>query len=86
MKIWDDSKHYKEIYGIYTHEEYLYFNSTDQNLSIWKTAKEFTIIKHQYSLKFITASTQSIFYCESDPKVMFALLKDSIIRSSVPIG
>ena len=33
--IWDQSKHYKEIYGIYLHNKKLYCSSTDQTLSIW---------------------------------------------------
>lgn len=34
----------------------------------------------------MTASTQSIFFCENDPKVIFILLKDSIIRSCIPLS
>lgn len=53
-------------------------------MSVWNMSKE--IPKHQYSIKFNTSSTASIFSCEADPKVMFILLRDSIIRSSVPLG
>ena len=85
LEIWDDSKHYKEIYSIYAYKNHLYFNSTDQNMSIWEI-REAKPPKHKYSIKFLTSSVQSIFFCESDAKVMFLLLKDSIIRSSVPLG
>jgi len=34
-EVWHDSKHYKEIYWIYKHENRIYMISTDHNLSVW---------------------------------------------------
>lgn len=83
-EVWPDSKHYKEIYFIYQHTDRLYAISTDHNLSVWQIAPQGKV-KFVYTLKFLTAAVQSFFYPESDPRNVFALLKDSAVRSFTPL-
>lgn len=60
-EVWPDSKHYKEIYCIYAHQQRLYIISTDHNLSVWQQAPP-DRLKYVYTLKFLTASVNSFFY------------------------
>lgn len=82
-KVWIDSKHYKEIYAIYEHQNHYFMISTDHNLTIWNNTKNGC--KYLYSIKFLTSSVQNFFFSESDPRNVFALLKDSIVRSFSPL-
>lgn len=81
---WSDSRHYKEIYFIYGHLDRLYAVSTDHNLTIWQVQGK-SETKYLYSIKFLTAPVQNFFYSESDPRNLFALLKDSAVRSFTPL-
>jgi hypothetical protein len=83
-EVWADSRHYKEIYFIYQHSERLYVISTDHNLTVWEKGP-LGRVKYIYTLKFLTASVQSFFYSETDPRNVFALLKDSAVRSFTPL-
>lgn len=38
-----------------------------------------------YTIKFLTSSIQNFFYSENDPRNIFALLKDSAVRSFTPL-
>jgi len=82
--VWTDGKHYKEIYYIYEHNNRLYIISTDHNLTIWMKSPNLTV-KYLYTIKFLTSSIQNFFYSESDPRNIFALLKDSAVRSFTPL-
>lgn len=84
-EVWADSKHYKEIYFIYQHVDRLYIISTDHNLTVWDIVSQPGKAKFIYTLKFLTASVNSFFYSESDPRNVFALLKDSAVRSFTPL-
>jgi hypothetical protein len=53
-------------------------------MNIWNITQK--TITPLYCIKFLTAELQSIFYNESDPQTAYFLLKDSIIRSTVPLG
>jgi len=57
--------------------------STDHNLTIW--LKQGNSIKYLYSIKFLTAPVQYFFNSEVEPKTVYALLKDSAIRSFIPL-
>lgn len=53
-------------------------------MAVWNVVQDRT--NFMYNIKFITAELTSIFYCQADPKIVFFLLKDSIIRSAVPLS
>ena len=82
-EIWSDTRHYREIYQIYEHCNRLYIISTDHNLTVWERNSPKSV-KYVYAIKFLTSSVQSFFFSESDPRNVFALLKDSVVRSFVP--
>ena len=84
-EVWSDSRHYKEIYSIYEHNNRLYLVSTDHNLTIWQQMAHSSNVKYLYCIKFLTAPVQFFFHCENDPRTVFALLKDSAVRSFSPL-
>lgn len=57
--------------------------STDHNLTVWQHQKQ--DVKYLYSIKFMTAPVQYFFHSQVEPKTVYALLKDSAIRSFTPL-
>lgn len=59
--------------------------STDHNLTVWQTLPNKTEVKYLFSVKFLTSPVLSFFTSQDDPRNVFALLKDSNIRSFSPL-
>jgi hypothetical protein len=83
-RVWSDSRHYKEIYTILEGGNRLYMVSTDHNLTVWEKNQSH-LPKYIYSLKFLTSSISFFFTPQHDPHTIFALLKDSNLRSFAPL-
>ena len=59
--------------------------STDHNMTIWQKHQNYRDVKYLYSIKFLTSPVQFFFHSEGDPRTVYALLKDSPIRSFTPL-
>jgi hypothetical protein len=57
--------------------------STDHNLSVWLPTPQ--TVKFLFTIKFLTAPVAAFFHSEHDPRMLYALLKDSAIRSFSPL-